>query len=80
MFVPPAPSAPTVLAGGEAATSVTLGFGDPGREVNANGVDTDYYFEYVDDADYDAAAGIRIAPGRRSRCRREPIWGRPLRF
>ena len=56
VFVPPAPAAPSVLAGSEAASSVTSDSATIGASVNANGLDTHYYFEYVDDADYDSSA------------------------
>jgi phosphodiesterase/alkaline phosphatase D-like protein len=56
VFVPPAPAAPSVLANSETATSVTSDSATLNANVNAQGGDTTYYFEYVDNADYNAAA------------------------
>ncbi len=46
VFVPPAPAPPTVVGGSEAATGITSASATLEASINANGVDTKYYFEY----------------------------------
>ncbi len=52
VFVPPIPTPPTVVAGSEVATGITSSSATLEASINANGLDTTYYFEYGPTAAY----------------------------
>ena len=56
VFVEPEPAAPSVLPNSESAANITPNTATLNASVNPDGLDTKYYFEYVDDADYDRSA------------------------
>jgi hypothetical protein len=51
-FVPPTPAAPTVLPGSENATGISSAAATLEASINANGLDTKYFFEYGPTAAY----------------------------
>ncbi|HXB66191.1 MAG TPA: hypothetical protein VNV42_15075 [Solirubrobacteraceae bacterium] len=61
VFVPPAPAPPAVLPGSETATGVTSTAATLEATINANGLDTKYFFEYGPTAAY--GTQIPLAPG-----------------
>ena len=63
ILVPGVPAAPSVQSGSETASSVASDSATISASVSAEGVDTHYYFEYVDDADYNPAASDPYSAG-----------------
>ncbi len=58
VFVPPVPAAPTVVGGSEAATGITSASATLEASINANGLDTTYYFEYGPTSAYGTQAPL----------------------
>ena len=56
ILAPGIPAAPTVAQNSENVSALMTNSATLNASVNAEGNDTTYYFEYVDDADYDASA------------------------
>jgi hypothetical protein len=61
VFVPPGPAAPTVLPNSESATSITATAAALHATVDANGLDTKYFFEYGPTTAY--GTQIPLPPG-----------------
>jgi hypothetical protein len=58
VFVQPAPASPTVLAGSENATGITDAAATLEASINANGLDTKYFFEYGSTTAYGTRAPL----------------------